>query len=80
MGTIPLSSINSDSMSCPSELAVDEHAFNAGETAFLEDLYVGRSVLSSDGADPAQAASMKLFEMLTVSALWGPCFTVTAVN
>ena len=55
------------------ELAVDEHALNARETAFFENLLVGDSVLPSGVADPAQAALMKLFELLNVAAIWGPC-------
>ena len=64
--------LHSDDVFCPSQLALDDQALNAGEAALLHDLEVGRSVLPLDVADLAQTSLVKLLQLLDVPAVGGP--------
>ena len=48
-------------MSCPSQLALDDQALNAGEVTLFQTLEVRHSVLPFNVADPPQGTLMKLF-------------------
>ena len=60
-------------MSCPSKLALDDQALNAGEAALLQDLEVGDSVLPRDVSDLAKISLViQLIQLLYVPAVGGP--------
>ena len=59
-------------VSCPSQLALDDQALNAGEAALLQDLEFGHSVLPLDVADLAQTSLVKLLQLLDVPAVGRP--------
>ena len=64
--------LHTDDVSCPSQLALDDQALNAGKAALLQDLEVGHSVLLLDVADLPQTSLMKLLQLLNVPAVGGP--------
>ena len=59
-------------MSCPSKLALDDQALNAGETALLQDLEVGHSDLPLYVADIPQTSLVKMLQLLDVPVVGGP--------